>query len=131
MEKRMDKDKLNNYREQLLAMKAEAEEQIKGNDSYDSAKEFPNDSIGEMSTVVNHPGDLGTELHDRETAQTLKESARERLRDIEDALDRIEEGTYGLSEKSGKQIPEERLQAEPTARLLVEEQAEEEEARRI
>ncbi|WP_077307911.1 hypothetical protein [Terribacillus halophilus] len=127
----MDKDKLNNYREQLLAMKAEAEEQIKGNDSYDSAKELPNDSIGEMSTVVNHPGDLGTELHDRETAQTLKESARERLRDIEDALDRIEEGTYGLSEKSGKQIPEERLQAEPTARLLVEEQAEEEEARRI
>ncbi|SNZ05970.1 RNA polymerase-binding transcription factor DksA [Terribacillus aidingensis] len=126
----MDKNKLENYREQLLAMKEEAEGQIEGNDSYNSAKEFPNDSIGEMSTVANHPGDLGTELHDRETAQTLKESARERLRDIEDALDRIEEGTYGVSEKSGKPIPEERLQAEPTARLLVEEQAEEEEARR-
>ncbi|SDC20546.1 RNA polymerase-binding transcription factor DksA [Terribacillus halophilus] len=126
----MDKDKLDSFRRQLLAMKEEAEEQIKGNDSYNSAKEFPNDSIGEMSTIVNHPGDLGTEMHDRETAHTLKESARERLRDIEDALDRIEEGTYGRSEKSGKPIPEERLEAEPTARLLVEEQAEMEEARR-
>ncbi|MFS0559574.1 hypothetical protein AB1K91_02425 [Terribacillus sp. 179-K 1B1 HS] len=125
----MDKDKLDSFRRQLLAMKEEAEEQIKGNDSYNSAKEFPNDSIGEMSTIVNHPGDLGTEMHDRETAQTLKESARERLRDIEDALDRIEEGSYGLSEKSGKPIPEERLEAEPTARLLVEEQEEIEERR--
>ncbi|MFB1098319.1 TraR/DksA C4-type zinc finger protein [Terribacillus sp. JSM ZJ617] len=49
---------------------------------------------------------------------------------MEDALDRIEEGTYGVSEKSGEPIPEERLKAEPTARLLVEEQAEVEEARR-
>jgi DnaK suppressor protein len=126
----MDKDKLDYFRNQLLAMKEEAEEQIKGNDSYNSAKEFPNDSTGELSTIVNHPGDLGTEMHDRETAETLKEAARERLRDIEDALDRIEEGTYGVSEKSGETIPEERLKAEPTARLLVEEQAEVEEARR-
>ncbi|MFB1098320.1 hypothetical protein [Terribacillus sp. JSM ZJ617] len=44
----MDKNKLDYFRNQLLAMKEEAEEQIKGNDSYNSAKEFPNDSTGEI-----------------------------------------------------------------------------------
>jgi len=46
------------------------------------------------------------------------------LREVEAALQRIASGTYGISEDSGEPIPFERLQAEPTARRTVEEQAE-------
>lgn len=47
---------------------------------------------------------------------------REKLMEIEDALERIEKKTYGISEKSQKPIPEERLEAMPTARFLVDEE---------
>lgn len=48
----------------------------------------------------------------------------DQLQEIEDALQRIEDGTYGISEKSGEPIPEERLEVMPTARLLVSEEEE-------
>ena len=80
---------------------------------------------------------VGSELRDEasndfadqaavETARTLaltfSEAERERLREIEQALERMENGTYGLSEVSGKPIPLERLRAVPWARARAEEQ---------
>lgn len=80
---------------------------------------------------------LGSELRDEasndftdqaavETARTLaltfSEAERERLREIEQALERMDNGTYGLSEVSGKPIPLERLRAVPWARARAEEQ---------
>lgn len=47
--------------------------------------------------------------------------ARDELSQVQKALVRIETGTYGISEVSGKPIPHERLEAEPTATTLVDE----------
>ena len=66
--------------------------------------------------------DDGTLLEGREEAIGKLRFVREELERVERALRRIDEGTYGLSEVSGKPIPHERLEALPTATTLVDEQ---------
>jgi DnaK suppressor protein len=73
--------------------------------------------------------DAGDELFERERDAGLAEALRERLAAIERAERRLEEGTYGLSVRSGKPIPDERLEADPAAELTVEEQREAERGR--
>ncbi|WP_077624995.1 hypothetical protein [Sediminibacillus massiliensis] len=118
----LDDKKLDHYKNLLLEMKEEAKEELGAKDeSYKLNQEFPADSIGEVTNFDNHPADLGTEMFEREKAATIEEQARQRISEIDRALDKIENGTYGVSEKSGKPIPEERLEVQPTARYLVEE----------
>ncbi len=53
----------------------------------------------------------------------IAESLRDRLAAIDRALKRLDDGSYGLSVRSGKPIPAERLEADPAAELTVEEAA--------
>ncbi|WP_432546872.1 TraR/DksA family transcriptional regulator [Kineococcus sp. SYSU DK004] len=66
-------------------------------------------------------GDRGA--HEQFAAQDegLLDGAKRRLASVEDALKRIEAGTYGISVVSGKPIPEERLEARPDAATLTDE----------
>jgi len=107
---------------QLEEMKEEAYKEFNNHDGYRNIEGDHNNSVGELSSVDNHPGDLGTEKFEREKDYTLNEHAKEQLHEIEAALERIEKGTYGYSEQSGEPIPYERLKAMPTARYLIEEQ---------
>ena len=118
----LSKEKLEHYKKRLEQMKKDAEEELEMDDeSYKTKYEFPDDSLGEFTNYDNHPADLGTELYERSRAQTFKEQARERIEEIERALRKIENGTYGLSEHSGKPIPEDRLDLVPYARYRVDE----------
>ncbi|MBN2329111.1 MAG: TraR/DksA C4-type zinc finger protein [Candidatus Omnitrophica bacterium] len=77
---------------------------------------------GEISTH----GDLvdqSTNFSEQEVILGLAEHDRNRLQDINRALNKIEDGTYGICEMSGKLISDERLVAIPTARYSVECQA--------
>jgi len=65
--------------------------------------------------------DSGSALQDEERSELQQENVEAILRDIEHALERIEEGTYGISEQSGKPIPVARLRAIPWATMTVEE----------
>ncbi len=67
-------------------------------------------------------GDLSQDIFDREMDATIGDQAERRLGDVERALQKIEEGTYGLSEESGEPIPRGRLEAAPEAIRTVEEQ---------
>ena len=68
----------------------------------------------------NHLADTATETYERELDEGLEEDAREQLRQIEKALERIEEGTYGTCEICGKEIPVDRLEAVPWTTLCIE-----------
>ncbi len=74
----------------------------------------------------NHLADQGSDEAEYETQLLLSASQADYLREIEAALERIENGTYGLCEKTGQRINIERLEAIPTARLCIEAQEEEE-----
>jgi len=79
--------------------------------------------VDELSSADQHPGDVGTELFEQEKNAALLESVEAELRDIEEAFERLEKGTYGKSVLSGEPIPDERLEAVPWARYTVDEQA--------
>jgi DnaK suppressor protein len=69
------------------------------------------------------PANLASELYEDELDQGLADELSERLAALERAEARLADGTYGLSVESGKPIPDERLEAVPTAERTVEEEA--------
>ena len=81
------------------------------------------DELGEIAAGNdNHLGDLATATYDRELDEGLEEGAQQTLSDIDLALRKIEDGTYGTCEICGKPIGAERLAAIPWARLCIDDQ---------
>ena len=82
------------------------------------------DELGEVGGrgSDNHLGDMATATFDRELDEGLEEGAQHTLEQVEHALARIEEGTYGTCERCGKPIGEERLRARPSAVLCIDDQ---------
>jgi DnaK suppressor protein len=67
-------------------------------------------------------GDMSQSMFTREMDATMGQRAERRLGDVDRALEKIEEGTYGYSDESGEPIPAGRLEAVPEAVRTVEEQ---------
>ena len=78
---------------------------------------------GELSKVDQHPAELGSETFERELQLTTLTIVEAELKDIDDALRRLDDGTYGICEECGKPIDEARLEAMPWARYCVVDQA--------
>ena len=78
------------------------------------------DATGDLSCMPIHMADLGTDNYEQEFALGLMNSERRLLREIDEALGRIEKKTYGTCEGTGKPIPKARLKAQPWARNCVE-----------
>jgi DnaK suppressor protein len=68
------------------------------------------------------PGEKSGDLAQREISQALQDGDKRRLSDIERALQKMKEGTYGISDLSGEPIPKARLEATPEAVLSVQEE---------
>lgn len=82
------------------------------------------DEVGELAGrgADNHLGDMATVTFDRELDEGLEEGAQQTLAQIDHALARIEDGTYGICERCAKPIGEERLRARPWATLCIDDQ---------
>ena len=76
----------------------------------------------EGDMTENDSGDMSQSLFTRELDATVEEQMWRRFQHVERALQKIEEGTYGLSDESGEPIPRGRLEAIPEAIRTVEEQ---------
>ena len=74
----------------------------------------------EASAFGMHQADAGSDAYDRDFALSLLSQEQDALYEIDQALKRIELGTYGTCEMSGKSIPRARLEAIPFARFTVE-----------
>src|SRR3989442_5103623 len=74
----------------------------------------------EASAFGMHQADAGSDAYDRDFALSLLSQKQDALYEIDQALKRIELGTYGICEMSGKPIPHARLEAIPFARFTVE-----------
>ncbi|OHB60083.1 MAG: hypothetical protein A2167_08395 [Planctomycetes bacterium RBG_13_46_10] len=78
------------------------------------------DATGDLSSMPIHMADLGTDNYEQEFVLGLMDSERKLLNEIDDALQRIEDGTYGVCEGTGKLIRKARLEAQPWAKYCVE-----------
>lgn len=77
----------------------------------------------ELSSVDQHPADIGSEVFEREKDLSIAQRFDSELEDIEAALRKIEDGTYGTCEVCKKPIAPARLEAIPHARFCVDDQA--------
>jgi RNA polymerase-binding transcription factor DksA len=106
---------------------AEERERLAGVRAAFDDEHFPDqsesDSVGEISSYDQHQADMGTETFEREKDLSILEQVESELADVEHALRRLDEGTYGTCEVCGKVIPDERLEAMPATRLCLEHQA--------
>src|ERR1700724_478069 len=76
----------------------------------------------EASAFGMHQADAGSDAYDRDFALSLLSQEQDALYEIEEALKRVDAGTYGICEMSGKPIPHGRLEAIPFASFTVESQ---------
>ena len=83
------------------------------------ASETIRNENGDSSAFGMHQADAGSDAYDRDFALSLLGKEQDALYEINEALKRIETGTYGLCEGTGVRIPEERLEAMPFARFSV------------
>ena len=81
------------------------------------------ESAQEMAGYSLHMADSGTDNFDRDFALSLLSSDQDAIYEIEEALKRIEKGTYGVCELTNKSIPRARLEAIPWTRFTVQAQA--------
>jgi len=78
----------------------------------------------EAEAEVGDEADAAQPLSAEGLDDSIAESLRDRLAALDRALKRLDDGTYGLSVRSGEPIPDERLEADPAAELTVTEAAE-------
>ncbi len=112
---KLGRKELNEYRTQLLIQRAE----LVGDLSAMEAQALRSGS-GNPSHMPIHMADVGTDTFDQDFMLGMAETERRRLREIDAALRRIEDRTYGVCEMSGKAIPKARLSAKPWARYTIE-----------
>lgn len=114
----LTKAELKAYKERLLALRS----RLRGDVSQmaDTAlKKNRLQSNGDLSSMPIHMADLGSDNFEQEFTLGLMEAEGGTLMEIEAALERIEDGTYGICEECGVKIPKKRLNALPFASMCV------------
>jgi RNA polymerase-binding transcription factor DksA len=112
---RFTKKELEEYRATLVRTRAELVGRVEGIES-----EALKSSDGNLSTMPLHMADIGTETFDQDFALGMAETDRHMVVEIDEALERIKAGTYGVCLMTAKPIPKGRLAAKPWAKYTVE-----------
>jgi DnaK suppressor protein len=121
----MRKAEMEKFKKLLLDAKAglEAEvEQLQRDNLNRSQREFS----GDLSGYSYHMADVGTDTFEREMELKIASEGSARMKDIDDALKRIEDKTYGKCEVCGEKIGQKRLTAVPYALLCIQCKSEQE-----
>jgi len=113
----LDQEFVERQRERL---QSEREELLRVRDGLQEDQRFRAEE--EQDFTQHDSGDRSQSLFTREVDATVEEQVERRLRNVQRALQKIEEGTYGLSDDSGEPIPRGRLEAVPEATHTVEEE---------
>jgi len=112
---KLPKSDLDHYREILLRHRRELVGRVTGLED-----EALRSSGGNLSNMPLHPADIGTDTFDQDFALGMAASDRQLLQEIDEAIERIEQRTYGVCQMTGKPIPKTRLDAKPWAKYTVE-----------
>jgi RNA polymerase-binding protein DksA len=104
------------FRDAILAKRRE----IVGDMSSMEREALRSSSGSNLSNLPLHMADMGTDNYEQEFTLGLMEKERKLLRDLNDALAKIQNGTYGICEGTGKPISKARLEAQPWARYSIE-----------
>ena len=118
MKNKLLKKELNEFKKLVLKRKEEINDEIK-HISDDTLKKSQKEASGDISGYTYHMADVATDNYDREFSLGLASSDRQSLYELEDALKRIDDGSFGICEDCKRLITKVRLKALPQARLCV------------
>ena len=104
--------------EMFKSLLLEKRNELLGNVSY-MEKDALREDRSDLSNMPIHMADAGTDSYEQEFTLDLMDSERKLISEIDKALDRIEDGTYGICQVNGEPIPKPRLEAIPWARCCV------------
>jgi len=116
---RLAPEEINEFRELLLAKRREITGDM-ASLTDGALRSSRQDAAGDLSLMPNHMADLGSDNWEQEFTLGLIENQRSLLREIDEALARIEEGTYGICMGTGRPISKARLRAKPWAKYCIE-----------
>ena len=118
MKKKFNKKELEYFRELILKTKEKILDEIK-RISEDTLKKSQKDAAGDISGYTYHMADVASDTYDREFSLGLASNERQSLYELDDAIKKIEEGTFGICEECKSPITKTRLKVVPFARLCV------------
>lgn len=127
--KRMPGKELKKFKGYLITQKEKVLREIK-NLRDENLNRSQKDASGDLSGYAFHLADMATDNYDREFSLGLADNELKTLRSIDDALNRIEEGTFGICEGCDKPIAKRRLMALPHTRFCLDCMSEEEKSNR-
>jgi len=116
---------MNKFKKLLLAAKEGLEAEV-GQLQRDNLNRSQREFSGDLSGYSYHMADVGTDTFEREMELKIASEGSDRMKEIEDALKRIEDGTYGKCEVCGGDIGQKRLTAVPYALLCIQCKSEQE-----
>ena len=116
--KKLTKKQLEHFKTKLLTEKKRVMEEV-GDMQQINLKQSISDAAGENSRYTYHLGDVASLSYGREFSMGLAERQQKYLEEIDEALRRIEEGTYGICKVTGEPISKERLEEVPVAKYSV------------
>ena len=116
--KRLSQKELNYFKNKLLEEKKKVLEEM-GNLQSNNLMQSIADQSGEISRYSYHLGDTASLSYGREFSMGLAERQQKYLEQVDEALARIENGTYGICKVTGEVIPIERLEEVPVAKYSV------------
>ena len=118
LKKKLDKKQLDEYRRLITRRKSEILDDI-NHITEDTLKKSQKDASGDISGYTYHMADVATDTYDREFSLSIASNERQFLYELDDALKKIEEGTFGTCEDCKSLITKTRLKAIPYARLCL------------
>ena len=118
MKNKLTKKELTDFKKLLFKKKEELNDEIK-HISDDTLKKSQKDASGDISGYTYHMADVATDNYDREFSLGLASKDRKSLYELEDALKRIEDGTFGVCLDCKCLISKTRLKVVPQARLCI------------
>lgn len=125
MKKKFNKKELAEFKKLILKRKEQTLENI-SHISDDTLKKSLKDASGDISGYAYHMADMATDTYDREFSLGIASTERELLYVLEDALKKIEDGTFGICDECDGVITKTRLKAIPYASFCVKCQAKKE-----
>ncbi len=118
MNKKLTKKQLEHFKEKLLEERKRVLEEM-DELQQTNLKQSISDASGENSRYSYHLGDVASLSYGREFSMGLAERQQKYLEQVDEALQRIEDGTYGICKVTGETIAVERLEEVPVAKYSV------------
>lgn len=114
----MNKKDLEYFKKKLLDEKKELESELSDVGTKEPGQGWEA-TTGEIEVDSADENEVADKLEEYETNIGVTDKLKQQLREVDDALARIENGSYGLDENTKKPIPRERLEANPSARVAL------------